>query len=74
MYGGPEYEITHLGYCDDYEWYTKPYKTINAAVKAWNTMNEDWLDGFDLVWFEVDRVYETRIDCMAVPGGARKVA
>lgn len=34
---------------------------------------EDWQD-WDRCWLEVDRVYETRWDCMAVPGGARKVA
>lgn len=32
-----------------------------------------WQD-IERTWLTVDQVYETRWDCMAVPGGARKVA
>lgn len=71
-YGLPEYSIEH--YCKKEYWYTKGYTKVNAAVKAWNNMNEELLDGFDLVWFEVDRVYETRWDCMAEPERVRRAA
>lgn len=73
FFGGKrEYTIEHLGHCDAYMVEERP--TISAAVKAWNDMNNDWLEGFDRVWFEIDRVYETRWDCMPVPGGARIAA
>ena len=37
----------------------------------------NWQNGYqdiERTWEEVDRVYETRWDCMAVPGGARRQA
>jgi len=70
MDGLPEYCIEH----GDYQCkapYPKDCKSINAAVAAWNTMNEEWKDGFDRIWFEVDRVYETRWDCSIAPEGVR---
>lgn len=69
--GPPEYAIEHKGYCKKVYHFTDCHAKVNAAVEAWNAMNEEWLDGFDLVWFEVDRVYETRWDCMAVPERVR---
>jgi len=70
----PTYCIEHNGYCKKSAWYTKGYTKINAAVEAWNAMNEEYLDGFDRVWFEVDRVYETRWDCPIAPEGVRRAA
>lgn len=70
-YGLPVYSIEHTGYCDAKYYYTEGHTKVNAAVEAWNAMNEEWLDGFDLVWFEVDRVYETRWDCVPVPERVR---
>ena len=69
--GLPIYTIEHRGYCNKTYHYTKGHTKVNAAVEAWNNMNEEWLGGFDLVWFEVDRVYETRWDCMSVPERVR---
>ena len=73
-FGLPQYSIEHIGYCDAAYYYTKSYTRVNAAVEAWNAMNEEWQDGFDLVWFEVDRVYETRWDCIAMPERVRRAA
>ena len=66
MIGYVEYIVGHRGYCKQPYWYTKGFRTVNQAVKAWNDKNEEWQDGFDLVWFTVDQVYETRWDCMDV--------
>ena len=66
-----EYTIEHNGCCKEVYWYCDGKRKINTAVKAWNDKNEEWIDGFDLVWFEVDRVYDTRWDCMAEPEGVR---
>ncbi|MCK5614283.1 hypothetical protein KAR91_71115 [Candidatus Pacearchaeota archaeon] len=70
---GVEYSIDHKRNCRKPYWYQER-RRINLAVKAWNNMNEELLDGFDLVWFEVDRVYETRWDCMAEPERVRLAA
>ena len=76
FFGSPEYEVHHLRrYCSEPYWYTKGYTKINAAVRAWNKLNdESEFQDIDRIWFEVDRVYETRWDCMAVPEGVRAVA
>ncbi len=74
MFGASEFCIEHENHnCKEPYWY-KDRKSINAAVNSWNNMNEEWLDGFDLVWFEVDKVYETRWDCSIKPEGVRLVA
>lgn len=72
MYLGlPVYTIEHIGPCTEIYYYTDGHTKINAAVETWNAMNEEWLNGFDLVWFEIDRVYETRWDCVVVPERVR---
>jgi hypothetical protein len=73
MFGPSEYCIEHDQRCDEPYWYWTRM-SINSAVTTWNNMNEEYLDGFDRVWFEVDRVYETRWDCMAGPEGVRRAA
>ncbi len=73
-WGKEVYGIEHNGYCKDAYWLTEGHKTVNSAIEKWNNMNEEWLDGFDLVWFEVDRVYETRWDCLIKPEGVRCAA
>ena len=67
------YTIEHEKQCKKPYWY-KERASINAAVKAWNDMNEEFLEGFDRIWFEVDRVYETRWDCKGSPEGVRQAA
>ena len=67
MFGNLEYCIEHIDHNCTKEYWYKARKSINPAVNAWNKMNEEWQDGFDLVWFEIDRVYETRWDCPAEP-------
>lgn len=48
-------------------------KTILAAVKAWNDNMQEFQD-IDRIWLEVDRVYETRWDCIIEPEGVRQAA
>lgn len=72
-FGESEYCIEHEGKCTKGYWYADR-KSINTAVKAWNNMNDELVDGFELIWFEVDRVYATRIDCMAEPERVRQAA
>ena len=43
--GSPEYAIEHKGYCHVAYHYTEGHTKVNAAVEAWNNMNEEWLDG-----------------------------
>lgn len=76
MIGSPEYCIEHAGYCKVPYHYTRSYTKVNAAVKAWNAMNEECEEryGFDRIWFEVDRVYEDRWDCPITPEGVRRAA
>lgn len=68
------YSIEHKGHCKKSYHYAEERTKINAAVKAWNDMNEEYQHGFDLIWFEVDRVYETRWDCKPMPEGVRRAA
>ena len=73
-WGDFEYTMVHNSRnCKKPYWY-KIRKSINAAVNAWNNMNEEWIDGFDRVWFEVDKVYETRWDCSIEPERVRRAA
>lgn len=74
MFGNSEYCIEHENHnCTEPYWYFTRLK-INSAIAAWNAKNEEFLDGFDRVWFEVDKVYETRWDCPIEPERVRQAA
>ena len=49
-------------------------KSVNGVVNAWNKLTAPPMQDEERTWFDVDLVYETRWDCMAAPGGARKAA
>ena len=70
---GDRRTIVWEGYKKVWLVWTYPYRIYYRETITQQLVSDKWQD-IDRIWLEVDRVYETRWDCMAVPGGARQAA